>query len=224
MASRALIARLTSADSSWFGSTSIVQRPAQPTVSISIFSPSERCRNSAAPLRNLLTSIGFGSSGCRREKASSRLVSAAARCAPRIALRRALQIEPAFRRLLGAWRCAVSRLPITIIRRLLKSWAMPPLSWPTASIFWDAGKLLLCLAAACVAPRALGDVARDLGKADQLAVFVADRVDDDRAPRTCVPSLRTRQPSASNLPSRPRSAQRLLRRRRRRGPPRCRSG
>jgi alpha-glucosidase len=33
------------------------------------------------------------------------------------------------------FRSAVSRLPSTIIRRLLKSCAIPPLSWPTASSF-----------------------------------------------------------------------------------------
>ena len=80
---------------------------------------------------------GLGSSACRRENASSLLVRAAARCAPRLAFESARcrfgLVLPRRR-----WRCAVSRLPITIISRLLKSWAMPPLSWPTASSFWDA--------------------------------------------------------------------------------------
>ena len=41
----------------------------------------------------------------------------------------------------------------------------------------------------------LGDVARHLGEADELAVVVTDRVDDDGGPEP-LPSLRTRQPSA----------------------------
>src|SRR5262245_11092028 len=52
---------------------------------MSMVSPSERLRNSAEPTRNLLMSSGFGLSACRREKASSRCVSDAARCALRTA-------------------------------------------------------------------------------------------------------------------------------------------
>ena len=44
---------------------------------------------SESPLTRTLTSIGLGSSGCRRENASSRWVSAAARWAPFIAWRAA---------------------------------------------------------------------------------------------------------------------------------------
>ena len=43
---------------------------------------------------------------------------------------------------------------------------------------------------------ALGDVARDLGEADDLAVRVADRIHDDVAQKRS-PFLRTRQLSAS---------------------------
>ena len=62
------------------------------------------------------------------EKASRRWVSAAARWAPRNALAiercrfAALSPRP------GAVDLTLSRLPMMIIRRLLKSWAIPPLS------------------------------------------------------------------------------------------------
>ena len=85
-------------------------------------------------IQEIIQIDGFGSSACRRENASRRLVSAAALCAPRLALAsaRCRFTLPARPRL---FRSAVSRLPSTIIRRLLKSCAMPPLSWPTASSF-----------------------------------------------------------------------------------------
>ena len=85
IASRALTAKFSSAASTSFGSTSTRQSPAPSTVSIAIVSPSVRCMSSDAPWTSALTSIGFGSSGCRRENARSRCVSAAARRAPFIA-------------------------------------------------------------------------------------------------------------------------------------------
>ena len=105
--------------------------------SISIVSPSARCRKSPTAGRYLLRSRSLGSSGWRREKASRRCVSVAARWAPRIALAiercRFAALPP------SPWASCLtlSRLPMMIMRRLLKSWAMPPLSWPTASMRWD---------------------------------------------------------------------------------------
>src|SRR5215470_13535829 len=78
MASRAFTARLSRAASSWWASTSTGHRPALPTASTSIISPNERCRNSTSAAMNWLRSSGFGSSGCCREKASSRCVNMAA--------------------------------------------------------------------------------------------------------------------------------------------------
>ena len=40
-------------------------------------------------------------------------------------------------RLAAAGLRSISRLPRITVSRLLKSWAMPPVSWPIASIFWD---------------------------------------------------------------------------------------
>ncbi len=84
------------------------------------------------PATSLLTSIGCGASGWRREKASKRWVSDAARSAPRIApsanRRISSRLSPA------RWRRS-SRLPVITCSRLLKSCATPPVSCPTASIF-----------------------------------------------------------------------------------------
>ena len=81
---------------------------------------------------NLLTSIGFGLSGCRREYARRRC----ARIAARRATRRAAEIERFCRMAEGvaesALRCTISRLPMTTISKLLKSCA-PPVSCPIAS-------------------------------------------------------------------------------------------
>ena len=90
------------------------------------------------PATSLLASIDLGASGCWREKASSRLVSVTARCTPcsAMSLARAIRVGRG-RRLpsAGIWRPIMSRPPITIVSRLLKSCATPPVSWPTASIF-----------------------------------------------------------------------------------------
>ena len=85
------------------------------------------------PVTSRLALTGLGSSGWRREKARSRCVSAAARLAAVMAAlvyRSMLSVRPWLIR-----RCIMSSEPITPVRRLLKSWAMPPVSWPTASIF-----------------------------------------------------------------------------------------
>ena len=79
IASLALIARFNNATSSWSASTSTVQRPAEPAVSISTVSPSARCMKSTAPTINLLMSRGLGLSDARRENAKSRCVKDDAR-------------------------------------------------------------------------------------------------------------------------------------------------
>ena len=85
MASRALIARLSSAISSWLGSASIAPQAAGQH-GLDRDRLAERAPQQVGHAGDqLLTSIGLGSSGWRRENASSRCVSAAARCAPRIA-------------------------------------------------------------------------------------------------------------------------------------------
>jgi len=79
IASRALMHRLSSAFSSWFGSTSAIHRPVMLTVSTVISGPTVRRIRSAMSTTSLATSVGLGSSVCRREKASRRWVRAAAR-------------------------------------------------------------------------------------------------------------------------------------------------
>ncbi len=65
------------------------------------------------------------------------------------------------------------------------------------------------------------EIAGNLRKADKVAVGIPDRIDDDMRPNRS-PSLRTRQPSASNRPSWRRSQARALAFRGR-GPPPCRT-
>ena len=81
MASRALMQRLRSAFSSWFGSTRAVQSPTAPTTSIVTAGPTVRRTSSSMPAMRPFTLVGLGSRVCRREKARRRCVSAAARLA-----------------------------------------------------------------------------------------------------------------------------------------------
>ena len=81
MASRALMHRFSSAFSSWLGSTRTLHTPPPTTLSTSIAGPTVRRINSSMPLIRVPVSVGLGSRVWRREKASSRWVSAAARLA-----------------------------------------------------------------------------------------------------------------------------------------------
>lgn len=78
IASRALIARFSSAFSSCEGSQ-CTALAAFSRVSTRIFGPTVRRTSSSSSAMIWLGSTRFGSSGCCREKVSSRLVSAAAR-------------------------------------------------------------------------------------------------------------------------------------------------
>ncbi len=103
-------------------------------VSTRIRSPSVRSsssRHAARPVRRFRRARE--ASGSERAKDSKRRVSAAARVAPSIALVRwcMTSLRGPFRR-----RRARSIPPTTTASILLKSCAMPPVSWPTASIFW----------------------------------------------------------------------------------------
>ena len=79
IASRALTARLRIACSSSEASAKALHRPALPTISSRICSPNVLLSNSVIPASKRSTSIDFGSSGWRRENASNRAVSVAAR-------------------------------------------------------------------------------------------------------------------------------------------------
>ena len=118
--------------SSWLGSVSARHSRSASAVSIRTDAPRVRVSSSDMPATRPFTSTGCGASGWRREKARRRAVSAAARRAPLIALSAERRSRAASS---GRFRCRISRLPITTWSRLLKSCAMPPVSWPTASIF-----------------------------------------------------------------------------------------
>ena len=84
------------------------------------------------PAISRLASTGRGDNGWRRENASSLWVSCAARWPPIRALRSGRSSAAS-----AHLRSAMSRLPMMTVSRLLKSWAMPPVSCPIASIFCD---------------------------------------------------------------------------------------
>ena len=133
MASRALMHKFSSALSSCDGSTRTGHKPPAPTTSIATFGPMVRRSRSSMPPISLLASSARGSRVWRREKAKRRCVSAAARLADSIAAfrkRSTSLVRPSDRRY-----CTRSSAPVMPCSRLLKSCAMPPVSWPTASIF-----------------------------------------------------------------------------------------
>src|ERR1700691_1686566 len=142
MASRALTTRLRMAFSSWLTSTNVGHRPLPSMVSTAIVSPTVRVSISDRLATNRFKSTCCGLRTCWRENASRRWVSEAARLAPCIAAAIGLPIDeasagpPRARR-----RSAESRLPMTTVMRLLKSWAIPPASWPIDSIFWVCARM-----------------------------------------------------------------------------------
>ena len=93
------------------------------------------------------------------------------------------------------------RLPSTTISKLLKSWAMPPVSWPIASSFcaWNS-----CSRASSSARWvALRSVTSRVILAKPITRPVASRIGSiTTLAQKVVPSLRTRSASFSNRPSR----------------------
>ncbi|MCY1172854.1 hypothetical protein D9M73_129980 [compost metagenome] len=142
IASRALTARFRTAFSSWCRSDRTSHAASLAALTVTLMpSPSVRSSKSDMPLTSATGSIGSDRSASSREKASNCRVSAAARLAPSAALsiwRRAAAGSPSICRL------ASSRPPRTTASMLLKSCAMPPVNWPTASIFWTWRNLLSC--------------------------------------------------------------------------------
>ena len=137
IASRALIPRLMMADSRWLASASMCQRPALPTVSnLNTFTECT-LQKFCGPLIKLLRLMASD----QRLPARECEQSAGQRCRP---LSAPYGVSQSVSKIFAApakwrlFRSAVSILPSTIIIRLLKSWAIPPLSCPTASIFWEA--------------------------------------------------------------------------------------
>ena len=132
MASRALTTRFMITCSSWLGSAFTLPRSGRGTKTSCIVSPSSRWSMACIPSTMPLRSSTLGASTCLRLKARSWRVSAAA-------CWEASRIPSTFRR--SGWSSGIFRRmrslsPWITMRRLLKSWAMPPASWPTASIFW----------------------------------------------------------------------------------------
>ena len=131
MASRALRARLRIAVASWLGSTIAGHASSSNTNSISTCSPSVRCSSFAVSMISVLTSVSFGSSGCLRANASRCWV----RSAPREAASSIIRVMAASCGSPLTASARISIVPVMTVRMLLKSCAMPPVSWPTASIF-----------------------------------------------------------------------------------------
>ncbi len=133
MASRALTARLMITCSSWPWSTRTSPSSRPCTILRSIEAPiSRRSRLESSASTSVIDST-FGCSVCWREKARSWRTRFAARLAFwRICMMSAKDWSP------GRWRISRrSQNPIIAVSRLLKSWATPPASWPTSSIFCD---------------------------------------------------------------------------------------
>src|SRR5574341_215077 len=140
IASRALTARLTTICSIWAGSAVTRPRSGSSAVTSSMCSPISRWSIWTTPATTWLRSSTLGWSICLRLKASSWRVRAAARSA-------VFLISSTSRRSgssAGRRRSMSSLRPVTTVSRLLKSWAMPPASRPTASIFCDCRSCSSC--------------------------------------------------------------------------------
>ena len=93
--------------------------------------PRARLRRSSMPPTSSATSTAAGFNSWRRANASNRWVSAAPRSAPCMALSRSRFARGSS----GRRFFSSSRLPNTAMSRLLKSCAIPPVSWPIVSSF-----------------------------------------------------------------------------------------
>ncbi len=197
MASRAFTARFRIALSTWFWSTSTGHSRGDSALSSSTCSPKVRCSSSAMLRTSAFRSVGVGSSACLRENASSREVRLAARSAACLDISSARRMRAVS---LGLLRAMVSSPPMMTVRRLLKSWATPPVSCPTASIFWDWNS----------ASRASSSSRCEFLRSVMSWVILAKPISSPASSRMAsmitwaqkrVPSLRTRQPSVSQRPS-----------------------
>ncbi|MNI69137.1 hypothetical protein D3C73_1248690 [compost metagenome] len=140
------MARFNSALSNWLASSVACNGSGEGSARIRTASPRVLCSRCCTETSSVLISTGRASSDCRRENASRRWVSAAARWAEAVAVSRKRSrssTRPMSRR--SRTMSNADRMPVSM---LLKSWAMPPVSWPIASIFCD------CRSAASLASRA----------------------------------------------------------------------
>ena len=136
MASRALTARLRMAFSSALVSTLTRQSRLRAPSRAATISPRLR-RNSSDMSDNQPVWVdrfrGQGLLAGRRPAAAGSTQRPA--CRPRSHRRDRIGVDLAIRAP-SSRRCCRSRLPMMTPSMLLKSWAMPPVNWPTASIFW----------------------------------------------------------------------------------------
>src|SRR5437588_26908 len=181
MASRALSARLRIAVESWPGSTSVGQASSVSCGMMVICSPRVGCNNLAASSVSALTSISRGWSGCLRAKASRCLVS----CAPRSAAS-AISLVMAVSSGRSATGCGrVDELARAVPDHVFRAEAEDVLHTGAdlneiAETIGDQDQILRGLEDALafldlaverrLGPLSLGDVARHLGRADDLAV------------------------------------------------------
>ena len=131
IASRAFTTRFMITCSIWPGSALTVPRSGAATVTIRTSSPISRRSMRSRPATRALRSISRGCSACLRLKESScRVIEAARSAALRICSTYSRRGSTSPR---SSW--SRSALPRMAVRTLLKSWATPPASLPTASIF-----------------------------------------------------------------------------------------
>jgi hypothetical protein len=132
MASRALTARLVSTCSTCPGSAITRPRSGCRTVVSRMSSPIRRASILAVRAIRSFRSVGRGWRTCLRLNARSwRVSSAARRPASMTSATYSAASPPA-----GRSARSSSEYPLMMLSRLLKSWAIPPARWPTASIFW----------------------------------------------------------------------------------------
>ena len=137
IASRELIARFRTAFSICAGSTSHFHSPGLCTIRVVKSSPRVRLKRVPMPSSSLFKSTAIGLSGCFLENASNLWVRSRARPAASSArLVRSRGVGPFTGPISSIPIRASSRLPLITVSRLLKSCAIPPVSWPTASILW----------------------------------------------------------------------------------------
>ena len=120
-------------------------------------------------------STGLGSRGCWREKASSRCVSDSARLAPRIALSAERRSRPAVRAVFA--QVTLERFEISDDDGEKIIEVVSDAAGQLADPFH-----LLCLEQPFFGGAALGQVSRDLGKADDSSLRVPDRIDNHASP------------------------------------------
>ena len=192
IASRALIARLTSAVSSSVVSTVIGQISSSTATSSSMALP--RPVSSTSRTEKMLSrrSTVWGLTLWRRANVSNCRVSAAPRC-------EALSIAWIARTAFGSSPenfLSMLRLPEITISKLLKSCATPPVSCPSASSFCDSASWRCIFSMFCWASRR--SVMSRVILAKPICTSSSSRIGSiTTLAQKKVPSLRTRQPSSS---------------------------